>query len=110
MEPSPNGKSCNLSGLMQRCFHIGFNMAEEEKAKRGLWKYDNVFCIESDSEDEEVMYEQPKKQAKETTLLLQGRKQRGEEEEDKEEIDAADILNQIDAVLNEKKNIGLANR
>ena len=42
-------------------------MAEEEKAKRGLWKYDNVFCIESDSEDEEVMFEQPKQQAKETT-------------------------------------------
>ena len=85
-------------------------MAEEEKAKRGLWKYDNVFCIESDSEDEEVMFEQPKQQAKETTLLLQGRKQKEEEEEEKEEIDAVEILNQIDAALNEKKNIGLANR
>ena len=104
---TPNGKRCNLSGLMQRCFHIGFNMAEEEKPKRGLWKYDNVFCLESDSEDEEVMYEQPKQRARETALLLQGRKQK---EEDKEEMDTVEILNQIDAALNEKKNIGLANR
>ena len=41
---------------------------------------------------------------------MQGRKQKEEEEEEKEEMDAVEILNQIDAALNEKKNIGLANR
>ena len=66
-----------------------------------------MFCLESDSEDEEVMYEQPKQRARETALLLQGRKQK---EEDKEEMDTVEILNQIDAALNEKKNIGLATK
>ena len=98
--------------------------AEDEKKKKESWKYDSVFCIESDSEDEEVMYEQPKQRAKETTLLLKKQK---EEEEDKEEMllqgwkqqkqkeeeeemGTVEILNQIDAALNEKKNIGSANR
>ena len=78
--------------------------AEDEKKKKESWKYDSVFCIESDSEDEEVMYEQPKQRAKETTLLLQKQK------EEEEEMGTVEILNQIDAALNEKKNIGSANR
>ena len=78
--------------------------AEDEKKKKESWKYDSVFCIESDSEDEEVMYEQPKQRAKETTLLLQKQK------EEEEEMGTVEILNQIDAALNEKKDIGSANR
>ena len=73
----PIGKSCSLSGLMQRCFNVGFNVAEE-KSEAEVWRHEKVFVV-TDSEDEEVLYVQPKnkskehprEQAKETTSLLQ---------------------------------------
>ena len=73
----PIGKSCSLSGLIQRCFNVGFNVAEE-KSEAEVWRHEKVFVV-TDSEDEEVLYVQPKnkskehprEQAKETTSLLQ---------------------------------------
>merc|ERR1711934_1029347 len=47
-------ESCNLSGLMRRCFYTGF--VAEEKPGRG-WRQGDVFRDDVDS-DEEVVYEQ----------------------------------------------------
>ena len=47
-------ESCNLSGLMRRCFYTGF--VSEEKPGRG-WRQGDVFKDDLDS-DEEVVYEQ----------------------------------------------------
>jgi len=47
-------ESCNLSGLMRRCFYTGF--VGEEKSGRG-WRQGDVFKDDLDS-DEEVVYEQ----------------------------------------------------
>merc|ERR1711971_991267 len=47
-------ESCNLSGLMRRCFYTGF--VGEEKPGRG-WRQGDVFKDDLDS-DEEVVYEQ----------------------------------------------------
>ena len=50
-------ESCNLSGLMRRCFYTGF--VAEEKPGRG-WRQGDVFKDDLDS-DEEVVYEQRSK-------------------------------------------------
>ena len=47
-------ESCNLSGLMRRCFYTGF--VGDEKPGRG-WRQGDVFKDDLDS-DEEVVYEQ----------------------------------------------------
>ena len=47
-------ESCNLSGLMRRCFYTGF--VADEKPGRG-WRQGDVFRDDVDS-DEEVVYEQ----------------------------------------------------
>jgi len=53
---SINGVSCNLSGLVRRCFYTGF--VPEEKEGRG-WRQGDVFKDDLDSEDEEeVVYQQ----------------------------------------------------
>ena len=76
---------------MQRCFNTGLKVDENEKEKREAWRYDSVFGVTSDSE-EEVLYEQPKKQLKaETTSLLQKGKEAEQEEAEKKNM-----------VLNEK--------
>ena len=77
---------------MQRCFNTGLKVDEKEKAEREAWRYDSVFGVTSDSEDEEVLYEQPKKQLKaETTSLLQKGKEAEQEEAERKNM-----------VLNEK--------
>ena len=75
---------------MQRCFNTGLKVDEKEKAE--AWRYDSVFGVTSDSEEEEVLYEQPKKQLKaETTSLLQKGKEAEQEEAERKNM-----------VLNEK--------
>ena len=52
---SINGVSCNLSGLVRRCFYTGF--VPEEQPGRG-WRQGDVFEDDLDSEEEEVVYQQ----------------------------------------------------
>jgi len=52
---SINGVSCNLGGLVRRCFYTGF--VPEEKPGRG-WRQGDVFKDDLDSDEEEVVYQQ----------------------------------------------------
>merc|ERR1712018_183915 len=124
MDENISGVSCNLIGVMRRCFYTGFLAeAEEMPAKR----YDTILAEEnlrrkyysglfkdftSDDSDEEVLYEQKQTNKvyedrketmeqkdttvmpKETTLLLH---EEGKLKE--EERDTILILNEIDEVL-----------
>ena len=68
---SINGVSCNLSGLVRRCFYTGF--APEEKEGRG-WRQGDVFKddLDSEEEEEEVVYQQISKVIMDKRMVHKG--------------------------------------
>ena len=66
---SINGVSCNLSGLVRRCFYTGF--VPEEKEGRG-WRQGDVFKDDLDSDEEEVVYQQISKVIMDKRMVHKG--------------------------------------
>ena len=66
---SINGVSCNLSGLVRRCFYTGF--VPEEQPGRG-WRQGDVFKDDLDSEEEEVVYQQISKVIMDKRMVHKG--------------------------------------